>query len=55
MKKWIIIAVVVIFLAIIGASCYKETEQDRVYSSYNWGPDYYYDTNNHSVEKKPWK
>ena len=28
---------------------------DDVMSGYNWGKNYYYDTNSHSVLKKPWK
>lgn len=54
MKKWVIIGIIAILLGIIGNACSNRTAKDELFSSFNWGPDHYYDSNSHQVEQKAW-
>ncbi|MBQ4095352.1 MAG: hypothetical protein IJC65_02880 [Oscillospiraceae bacterium] len=49
--KWIIIIIV---LGIVSALFGGQDETDTVWSSYDYDDDYYYDSNDNTVKKKPW-
>lgn len=62
LKLMIIICLIIFIICMITMSIMLATREktpmekyDDVMSGYNWGKDYYYDTNSHSVLKKPWK
>lgn len=55
MKKFITVLIVTLLLIGSLVGCSSRSSHDDIMSSYDWGPDHYYDSGSHSVEKKPWK
>lgn len=57
MKKIFTIIMAMVILAcstLFLSGCSEQSERNKVGGSIDWGPDYYWDSNKESVQKKAW-